>query len=342
MEETTLYIYGDIGYDWWDGVNNSAVNFLRRFREAEEKYDRINVRLNGYGGTIYDGKAIYNMINQSQREVHTYNDGSAYSMTGAIFFAVPKERRHTAKNATLMLHSVLQGGNLNAAGHRKLADELEIFDNGLVASIATATGRSEEQVKSDWFNGENHFFDVNTMTELGFVENVEDYKAENVPQDKENLKAVEEFYRAMNRAEMPGNKKKKKKQTNPIDMDIKKITDQLGMPENSTEEQVLAKLDELKKNGTTDKSGGETQPPKPPKTEEPSNPELTAMQAQVAKMQETIDRLSKEPETDPQDGDGGASDFPQEETPVASWEEKDDYFNTLASKAGVYNKPKTQ
>ncbi len=122
-------------------------------------------------------------------------------------------------------------------------------------------------------------------------------------------------------------------------MDIKKITDQLGMPENSTEEQVLAKLDELKKNGTTDKSRGETQPPKPPKTEEPSNLELTAMQAQVAKMQETIDRLSKEPETDPKDQDGGgASDFQQEETPLASWESPDDHFNRLATKAGVAGK----
>lgn len=339
MEATTLFIYGDIGYDWWDGVDNSAVNFMRKFREAEANYDRIDVRINGYGGGLYDGKAIYNLINQSKKDVHTWLDGSGYSMSGVIWLAAKKENRHTAKNSTLMLHCVLNGGNMNAKQHRKMADDLDVFDNGMVASLAATTGRSEEQVQNEWFDGEDHYFDVNQMVELGLVGHVEDYEAEEVPENKTDLKSVESFYRAMNKADKPKNKAQTIKKT---DMDIKTVKAQLGMADDATEEQVLEEMKRLKDADAQNKKE-DTPPPATPntptETNATQNKQFETMQAKMDAMQAKLDRLSKDPEPEDKGGADGGGDFTKDEKPKASWEKEDDYFNQLAAKAGVARKP---
>ena len=61
-----LYIYGDVesdSYDWWtDEVirSETSANF---FREELSKYpnvSEINIYINSYGGSVFEGTAIYN------------------------------------------------------------------------------------------------------------------------------------------------------------------------------------------------------------------------------------------------------------------------------------------
>ena len=63
-----LYIYGDVegdGYDYWrDEVIRSETS-ANAFREAlaqRPNVSQINIYINSYGGSVFEGTAIYNQL----------------------------------------------------------------------------------------------------------------------------------------------------------------------------------------------------------------------------------------------------------------------------------------
>ena len=63
-----LYIYGDVmadGYDWWTDEIIERETSANHFREELEKYPnvvQINLYINSYGGSVFEGTAIYNQL----------------------------------------------------------------------------------------------------------------------------------------------------------------------------------------------------------------------------------------------------------------------------------------
>lgn len=180
-----ILLYGYIGQDyWWDDDKDEEsitdIAFRRAFNELAAKHDRINIRINSPGGSLFHGNAIISTImNAKGVEVHAYNDGMAASMAASIFLACPK--RHMGVNATLMLHNTINIVFGNAKDMRSMADTLDKFTGTTAAMIAQATGMEEDEVKRRFFDDyEDHWLNRAECVELGFVTETDTYQNEPV------------------------------------------------------------------------------------------------------------------------------------------------------------------
>lgn len=64
----------------------------------------IKLYINSFGGSVYDGLALVDVIKQSITPVHTICIGSAMSMGLWIYLA--GEKRYIGENSTLMFHDI--------------------------------------------------------------------------------------------------------------------------------------------------------------------------------------------------------------------------------------------
>ena len=179
-----MRIYGVIG-DYWD--DNTADDFVRAFKALERTCSRINIHINSPGGSVHDGLPICNMIKASKKEVHTYVDGIAYSMGAMIAISAKKGRVHMAKGSLLMLHSVSTWIYGNAQALREEADVLDTYDDVLGGLIAGRTGKTLDVVKSEYLNHTDHFFTPDKAKAEGLIDVIEDYEAEDMPDNVRNM-----------------------------------------------------------------------------------------------------------------------------------------------------------
>ena len=80
-EETAeISVFGDIG-GWWGEV--TLENFKKDFDALKDK-KQINVLVNSYGGDVFEGIAIYNVIARERAKVHVEIMGIAAWQIGLM------------------------------------------------------------------------------------------------------------------------------------------------------------------------------------------------------------------------------------------------------------------
>lgn len=147
-----LYIYGDVqgdGYDWWtDEVIHSETS-ANHFREELAKYPnvtQINVYINSYGGSVFEGTAIYNQLRRHPAHKTVYIDGFACSVASVI--AMAGDEVVMPRNAMMMIHNAYMYTCGNAAELRKAADDLDVINRGNRQAYLQKAGEklSEEEL----------------------------------------------------------------------------------------------------------------------------------------------------------------------------------------------------
>lgn len=189
-DSADILLYGYIGQDdWWDEERKEEritdIAFIQKLSELESRYQRINIRINSPGGSVYHGDAIIAAIRNCQAEIHTYNDGMAASIAAVIWLS--GHQRHMSVNAKLMLHSTSTIVYGTAKDLRQVADQLDTFDAASVAVIAAATGMSEEDVQQQFFDYEDHWYTAKKCVEMGLIDEIEQYEAQNTPDNVEQM-----------------------------------------------------------------------------------------------------------------------------------------------------------
>lgn len=189
-----MYLYGFIGQDFWwsEQLREESITdleFVRKFRELERRCRRINIRINSPGGSVLHGDPIIAAISTSSCEVHTYNDGIAASMAADIWLA--GKTRHMSRNAKLMIHATSSYCFGTAKDMRSCADMLDKFDAAAIASMAAVTGMSEEEIRSQYYDYQDHWMTARDCADLGLIDDVEDYVTESMNEDPEKLSYAE-------------------------------------------------------------------------------------------------------------------------------------------------------
>lgn len=124
-----LYIYGDVeggGYDWWtDEVirSETSANTFREELAAHPDVTQINIYINSYGGSVFEGTAIYNQLKRHPAHKTVYVDGFACSIASVI--AMAGDEVVMPRNALMMVHNMMMDVWGNAAELRKAADDLD-------------------------------------------------------------------------------------------------------------------------------------------------------------------------------------------------------------------------
>lgn len=192
-EPAEILIYGVIGKSWWDDDAVSAADFVREFKNLESTHDTINVRINSPGGAINEGLAICNAIKNSSRTVNTYIDGVAYSM--AFMIALSGHKVFAFANSLGLGHNASDICWGHAEDMRNTAKNLDTVDESLIGDIVKRTGKTEEDVRTNYFNYKDTLLTAKTMQEHGFIDEVVDGQA-NVPEGAQNMEhdAIMAYY----------------------------------------------------------------------------------------------------------------------------------------------------
>ncbi len=94
-DEATVYVYSDIG---WIGA--TAEEFVGELKNITAP--KITVRINSYGGSVFEGIAIFNALRSHPAEVTTQVDGIAASIASVI--AQAGDHRVMLDASEMMIH----------------------------------------------------------------------------------------------------------------------------------------------------------------------------------------------------------------------------------------------
>lgn len=186
-DEADILMYGYIGqYDLWaeDDDDNESITDLavaKAIRKLDAKYNKINIRINSPGGSMYHGNAIVTAMQSAKAEIHTWNDGLAASMAADIWLA--GDVRHMANNALMMIHAPSSSVWGTAKKMRQEADTLDKWEQTAIAVMAGATDMTEEEIKSAYYDYEDHWLTAKECMECGFISQVEEYETQDVIED---------------------------------------------------------------------------------------------------------------------------------------------------------------
>ncbi|QOS97559.1 Clp protease ClpP [Brevibacterium sp. JNUCC-42] len=166
-----LYLYGIIeNYSWW-GDELTPQGFKAEL-DALGDISELHVYINSDGGDVFAGQAIYSMLKRHKAKVIVHIDGIAASIATVI--AMAGDVIHMPRNANMMIHgpSTYVGGN--AAKLRKMADDLDIAKEGMIAAYQEKTGIDRDillpMLEVDtWLTAEK-------AAELGFADVIDEDK----------------------------------------------------------------------------------------------------------------------------------------------------------------------
>lgn len=154
-----LYIYGDVepdGYDFWTDEavrSETSANTFRAELDARPDVRQINIYINSYGGSVFEGTAIYNQLKRHPAHKTVYIDGFACSVASVI--AMAGDEIVMPRNALMMVHNMWMYVQGNAAELRKAADDLDkINEAGRAAYLEKAGDKLTPEMIAELEDGE--------------------------------------------------------------------------------------------------------------------------------------------------------------------------------------------
>lgn len=141
-EPGTIYIFEDIGYDFWTGGGVTAKSVEEQLKAAGKT--EITVLMNSPGGDLFEGVAIYNLLRLHPAKVTVKVLGLAASAASII--AMAGDRVEMGAGSFLMIHNAWVCACGNRHDLRAVADYLEPFDAALREVYAARTGLDDEEL----------------------------------------------------------------------------------------------------------------------------------------------------------------------------------------------------
>ena len=165
-DRAEIYIYDQIGMNWWTGGGIMALNFCREVAALNVR--NIDVRINSPGGSVTDGHAIYNALKRHPAQITTYNDGEASSISSVIFLA--GDKRIMAANAFFMIHLPTCGCDGDANDMRAMADLLDLCRDISVQIYAENCTMTPEEIIAA-MEAETYYGAEQSLA-LGFIDQI--------------------------------------------------------------------------------------------------------------------------------------------------------------------------
>ena len=127
-----LYIYGDVEadyFDWWrweQVESETSADYFRQTLNENPDVSEIHIYINSYGGSVFEGTAIYSQLRRHPAKKVVHVDGFACSVASVI--AMAGDEVIMARNTMMMIHNMWMSAVGNASQLRKAADDLEVIN----------------------------------------------------------------------------------------------------------------------------------------------------------------------------------------------------------------------
>lgn len=163
-----IYIYSDIGGDMFgDGITAKDVaDAVKTFGNASE----IDIFINSYGGSVFQGLAIFNILRRQPARITTHIDGIAASAASVISMAGDEIRM--AANAFLMIHNAwgIAAGDGDAL--RRAAKDVDLATESIAQTYASRRNGDIERIR-EWMAAET-WFNAEQAVKAGLVDGIVD------------------------------------------------------------------------------------------------------------------------------------------------------------------------
>jgi ATP-dependent Clp protease, protease subunit len=180
-DSTEILIYGEIGKSWWDDSGVSAKEFADELK-AIPSTRNIVVGINSPGGSVWDGLAIYNLLEARRDKVTTRIDGVAASM-GSVIAMAGKEVR-IPRNAVIMIHDPTTFAQGDESMMAKALEALRAAKKTIAGVYQKKTGKTYDEI-SERMTAES-YFTGDEAKEFGLADTVID----EVPMSASALKNI--------------------------------------------------------------------------------------------------------------------------------------------------------
>lgn len=140
-KEATIYIYDQIGRDWWSGEGCTAKDVIASIQQVKlDGATSLAVRILSPGGDVFEGNAIHEAIKRSGLKATAYNDGLCAS--AATMVAMGCERIVAAPTSMWMMHCAWSIAMGNSTDMTAMADLLGQLDGVLANQYAAKSGKT--------------------------------------------------------------------------------------------------------------------------------------------------------------------------------------------------------
>lgn len=149
-----IYIYEDIGEGWFGGLTAKA--FAEKI-DGLGAVNHLDIYINSYGGEVFAGTAIFNVLKRHSARKVVHVDGIAASIASIIAMAGDEIR--IAKNAMMMIHEPWGVALGSAAEMREAADKLDQMRELLVDTYVNRTKGERKKISAlmaaeTWFTAD--------------------------------------------------------------------------------------------------------------------------------------------------------------------------------------------
>jgi ATP-dependent protease ClpP protease subunit len=142
QETGEIFLYDAIGSSMWGMIDAATV--LPDLAKMAGR--RVTLRISSPGGSVDEGRAIFNALKRHQGGVDVVVDSSAYSI--ASYIAMAGDRVVMAQNAMMMVHNPWTMAIGSAAELRKTADVLDKYRDSVLDAYTERTGKDRKKIKA--------------------------------------------------------------------------------------------------------------------------------------------------------------------------------------------------
>lgn len=132
--------------------------------------------IDSYGGDLFAGFKIYEMIRNSNANISARVEGKCYSAASLVLLGVKPENRTATKLSSFMIHSpllTLEEGTLNLSESEQLTEDIRTEFNRLLGVYVDRLNATEDEIKELMLSEKT--FDANKALELGFISRIDNY-----------------------------------------------------------------------------------------------------------------------------------------------------------------------
>jgi ATP-dependent Clp protease protease subunit len=140
LETGEIFLYDAIGSSFWGMIDAATV--LPDLAKMSGR--KVTLRISSPGGSVDEGRAIFNALKRHQGGVDVVVDSSAYSI--ASYIAMAGDRVVMAKNAMMMVHNPWTMAMGSAAELRKTADVLDKYRDSILDAYMDRTKKDRKKI----------------------------------------------------------------------------------------------------------------------------------------------------------------------------------------------------
>lgn len=165
LKDRIIFLGSDIDED----VSNLIISQML-FLEHQDPNKPISLYINSPGGVVYDGLAIYDVMQYIKPKVSTICVGMAASMAAILLAGGEKGMRYALPNSKIMIHQPLGGARGQASDIEIQAQEIIQLKEKINEILAHHTGQKVTKIKKD--TDRDNYMSADEAAKYGLIDEV--------------------------------------------------------------------------------------------------------------------------------------------------------------------------